>query len=75
MIGRLRYSPMRIEVWKQPEQLSKTTLSHGHTLNLNVAVEMTRKVTLAAKNAKCAKNQTDFIISDGVLANRFSPHR
>ena len=30
----LRFSPMRIEFWKQPEQLSKTTLSYGHTLNV-----------------------------------------
>ena len=30
----LLYSPMRIEVWKQPEQLSKTTLSYGRTLNI-----------------------------------------
>ena len=25
---------MRIEFWKQPEQLSKTTLSYGLTLNV-----------------------------------------
>ena len=30
----LRNSPMRIEFRKQPEQLSKTTLSYGHTLNV-----------------------------------------
>ena len=30
----LRNSLMRIEFWKQPEQLSKTTLSYGHTLNV-----------------------------------------
>jgi hypothetical protein len=30
----LRFSPTRIEFWKQQEQLSKTTLSYGHTLNV-----------------------------------------
>ena len=29
-----RNSPLRIEFWKQPEQLSKTTLPYGHTLNV-----------------------------------------
>ena len=30
----LRFSPIRIEVWKQPEQLSRTTLSYGLTLSI-----------------------------------------
>ncbi len=30
----LRFSPMRIGIWKQPRQLSRTTLSCGRTLNI-----------------------------------------
>ena len=36
----------------------------GEALNLNVAVEMMRKILSVAKNAKYAKNQRAFTFSD-----------
>ena len=47
----------------------------AYTLNLNVAVEMTRKILSAAKNAKHAKNQKFLHFQMWTLDNRLSPHR